>query len=325
MIQETSAFLGVVFTLTVAGNAAGQSQQQPMRSELPRSSRAAQAQQESGVRQRGTDDSPLVVKIQPDANNAAAIERDVKELDQKAINDRETIAINRRLVMLGNLQLVVFIGQLLVFGYQAYKLRETVNATVEQSRDMKASIAEATRSASAMEAVAGNAAISARMATESVATVRERTAQQMRAYVSVLVGGAVYQEREKNLRFEAKPVIVNAGHTPAHNVGYRARAAVLSVPLPEDFPFALPEKVIGAAVLGPQQNVVLSAIVDDYCDDRIVADVKKASGNALYAWGEVTYDDVFSERRRTRFCQIMTWLPDGQTWGYYAPVHNDAD
>jgi hypothetical protein len=40
--------------------------------------------------------------------------------------------------------------------------------------------------------------------------------KELRAYVSVVVGSAVYQEREKNLRFEGKPLMVNTGRTPAY-------------------------------------------------------------------------------------------------------------
>src|SRR5262249_20928665 len=50
------------------------------------------------------------------------------------------------------------------------------------------------------------------------------TRAQLRAYLSVVIGTAVYQERDKNLRFEAKPTIVNTGQTPAYNVRYRIKA-----------------------------------------------------------------------------------------------------
>jgi len=139
----------------------------------------------------------------------------------------------------------------------------TRNATA-QSIDTKNSIAEASRAATAMESVATGIAASAKAAQESVATLRERTAAQMRPYLTVLIGTGVYQERGKNLKFEVKPLLVNSGHTPAHNVTYRAKAAVLDSPLPEDVVLNDPDHTLKSSfVLGPQQNITLNAIVDE--------------------------------------------------------------
>lgn len=81
----------------------------------------------------------------------------------------------------------------------------------DQSRDVLASLKEAARSAAAMEEVAKHIAVSAQAAKDSVAVVKERGAAQMRAYISVIIGGAVFQEREKNIRFEARPLMSITG------------------------------------------------------------------------------------------------------------------
>lgn len=96
-----------------------------------------------------------------------------------------------------------------------------------QSRDMKDSIAEAARAATAMENVAIHIETNAKAANDSVASLRERTAQQMRAYVGITPGNAIYQERNRNLHFEGQPAMVNTGHTPAHKVSYWAQSAIL--------------------------------------------------------------------------------------------------
>jgi hypothetical protein len=199
-----------------------------------------------------------------------------------------------------------------------------ISESISQSKSMERSTNEATRLASAMEVVAQEIAVSARAATESVAALKERTAQQMRAYLAVVIGSAVYQERSKGLKFEGKPLLVNTGHTPANRVSYRANAAILPVPVPEDFSFPLSDKVIGAAMLGPQQTAHLSGIVDDFCDDLEVDDIKICKGKGLYVWGIVTYEDIFGESRQTRFCQSIFWLGEGKVFGYYTPGHNDA-
>jgi hypothetical protein len=198
-------------------------------------------------------------------------------------------------------------------------------SSAAQSSDMRASIREAIRAATAMESVAEGISLNSQAAQNSVSTMRERTAMQMRAYVSVIVGIAVYQERDRQLRFEAKPVMVNNGNTPAHAVGYKAAAAILPLPIPEDFDFPLPDERRGAAPLGPHQTFIMSALVPDYVDDVEVELIKRGNGKALYVWGVVTYRDVFGEERQTRFGQTITWLrDDSNITGYYTERHNDA-
>jgi hypothetical protein len=191
---------------------------------------------------------------------------------------------------------------------------------------MERSIREATRLAASMENVARDIAISAQASVDSVATLKDRTARQIRAYLCVTFGSGVYQERDKNLKFEGKPVILNTGHTPAHKVTYSAQAAILSVPLSEDFAFPIPAVTgAAAAILGPQQNAVMSALVPDFCDDAEVEAIKHGAGKALYVWGIVTYEDVFGDGHYTKFAQAITWLPDNKIWSYYLTRHNEAN
>lgn len=206
------------------------------------------------------------------------------------------------------MQFAVFVLQLAVFGYQAWKLRETVEAAQAQSIDTKNSIAESARAATAMEGVSKSVAISAEAAKESVASIKERTAMQMRAYLTVVVGSAVYQEREKNVRFEGKPLLLNTGQTPAQKVGVKTRAAILPNPLPEEFDFSIPGPYPAGAVLGPGQNYMLSAIVSDFVEDGLVAGIKNGTaGRFLHVWGTVTYEDIFKQPHHTNFYQILTW------------------
>src|SRR6266849_5448269 len=104
-------------------------------------------------------------------------------------------------------------------GEQTDKL---IAENIAQSTSMQKSVAEAARLASAMEQVAKDIAVSSQAATASVSAI----GQQMRAYICVVIGSAVYQERTKNLRFQAVPSVVNAGLTPAHKVSFQADAAI---------------------------------------------------------------------------------------------------
>jgi hypothetical protein len=231
----------------------------------------------------------------------------------KFVEDHNTV-----IVAIGTLALAVFTWSL---------WRATLGmlrVASEQSADMKRSIAESSRASCAMEEVAKHMAVSAKAAIDSVVAVRERTAQQMRAYISVLVGRGFYQERGRNIKFEAQPVMLNSGHTPAYRVSYRAKAAILPVPLPDNFTFPRPESADTGAVLGAQQNFIMNAVVDSFCGDAEVETIKGGNGKALYVWGIVTYDDIDGVNRETKFCQCITWLPNGQIHGYHLHRHTNA-
>ena len=179
-----------------------------------------------------------------------------------------------------------------------------------------------------MERVAKHIEVSAQAATDSVAALKDRTAKQMRAYVAVIIGNGVYQERREgmgDLKFQAKPEIKNTGHTPAKNLRIQIKAAILPVPLPNDFGFPLSPRTEGAAMLGAQQTAMLSAVVDEFVPDEEVAAIKEGAARALYVWGLITYDDIFGESHSTKFCQWLTWLPNRTVFGYYIPGYNDGD
>jgi hypothetical protein len=184
---------------------------------------------------------------------------------------------------------------------------------------------EAAKLAHAMEATAKGIDASTKVGMDSVAIGTQRSAQQLRAYICVAVGGAFYQERAKNLKFIAQTLLINTGNTPAHKLGFRVKAAVLPVPLPEDFSFPLSSTTAGSMVVGPgpQQGITLTAMVDDFVPDQDVDAIKIADGRALYIWGIIEYEDVFKQQQTTRFCQLLHWIGD-RVMGTYIPRHNDA-
>jgi hypothetical protein len=237
-------------------------------------------------------------------------------------HDKSIVAVFTVVLAISTIGLWLATNRLWKAGERQMELVER-NA-VQHSGDMQASITEATRAASAMEDVAKAAAESAKLAAENVITIRERTAAQMRAYISVSIGTAVYQDREKELKFEAKPILINFGHTPAYNVTFNSRAKILPFPLPDDFDFPLSGDPGGVGVLGPQQQFILNAIVDDFVDNREIEDIKIMKGKALFIWGIITYRDAFGAGRETKFCHHMIWHPNGQIGGYYNKRHNEA-
>lgn len=75
------------------------------------------------------------------------------------------------------------------------------------------------------------------------------------------------------------------------------------------------------------RNVSLleGGVVDDPAPDQDVEGIKAhASGKALYAWGIVTYEDIFGTSHKTEFCQSYVWFPDGKIFGFFTPGRNRA-
>lgn len=156
--------------------------------------------------------------------------------------------------------------------------------------------------------------------------------RELRAYLTVIIGQATYQERRKpedggDLRFEACPVVVNKGQTPARKIKVKTRAAIFPVPLPRET--HLPEgydEDTGESILGPGQDAILFGIVDGFCQDAEVQSIKRNGGvRGLYVWGLITYEDVFGDSHYTRFCQQIYWDLKGNVRGLYIPTRNDAD
>ena len=167
---------------------------------------------------------------------------------------------------------------------------------------------------------------------QSVSASDEVSKRELRAYLTVAIGEAIFQQRrpQKNggdLKFESRPLIVNTGRTPARQIVFKARAAIMPLPLPKTvhLPDA-PDQDAAGSILGPQQTAFLSGIVDGFCADNEVDSIKYTSGDkALYVWGLVTYEDVFGEEHHTRFCQQIYWDLKDNVRGHYVPGRNDAN
>ncbi len=129
----------------------------------------------------------------PTVKTQTETEQDATDRKEKATNDRYIVELT------GILAIIAFL-QLLVYTYQAKKLRETVKSAGEQSEAMERHIGEAARSANAMEKI--------------VSTIEQGNRDVLRAYLTVTIGNALYQERregQSDLKFEGKPNLVNTG------------------------------------------------------------------------------------------------------------------
>jgi hypothetical protein len=167
---------------------------------------------------------------------------------------------------------------------------------------------------------------------QTVSASEEVSKRELRAYLTVVIGEAVYQERRSeekggDLMFECRPILINTGQTPARKITFKARAAVMTAPLPKEIHLPdAPDQGIGGSILGPQQNAHMSALVDGFRPDNEVENIKRGLGDkALYVWGRVTYEDVFGESHFTLFCQHIYWDLKNNVRGHYIPGRNDAD
>jgi hypothetical protein len=267
---------------------------------------------------RGTTQSPLVVTLEPSPSADAERAEAEREKRTQASNEARIVRATD-FIAIGTLVLALATILLWIYTYRLWKTSsDAARASDKAARDQ---LEQVTRSASAMETVA--------MATQNNAALfQQMLAKQARAYGAVLVGGATYQERNKNIRFAAGSVLVNSGMTPAHRVRHRARAAIMPHPLPDDFDFPLPDETDGGPILNPREQYTFQTLVPDYVPDEDVAAIKLTNGKALYAWGEVAYDDAFGESHKTKFCHTFAWFgtnPDGTPpTGYYDRRHNEA-
>jgi hypothetical protein len=147
--------------------------------------KAKQPSKQLATDERGTEKSPLIVKQTVIPKTDEEIKREEEERKEKSENDRDIVQLTAALA-------AIALGQLAIYAYQAHKLRQTVKSAGEQSEAMNRHIGEAARSANAMEKIAE--------------TIQEGNREIMRAYLSVVIGSAVYQERQEGKKFEGKPL-----------------------------------------------------------------------------------------------------------------------
>ena len=197
----------------------------------------------------------------------------------------------------------------------------------EQSADMKASIAEASRAATAMRDVADGVNASANAANENLAVFKDASLRQMRAYLTVNLGGVVPQDKTTAYRFEVRMILENTGNTPAYKVRSATRIDIFPFPLPDDF--VLPDVPLAnsSSILGPHQHLILTGgIAREIYSDEDVNEIEFGIHKKLFVYGRVAYEDAFGVQRQTNFFQIVTWLKGGDKFmSLVMPDHNDAD
>jgi hypothetical protein len=157
---------------------------------------APNAQQSAKPDQRGTPSQPLTVNIVPTAEQKAVAEEEKANAELKAADERKLIKYTGYLVVVGIVQFLIFVLQLIAFGYQAYKLRQTVDTSEK-----------------------------------AIATTREIGEAQVRAYVKIKSASIFFlgDEAAPSVQVEA----VNSGQSPALNFVWTPEVHYLPEHAPE--------------------------------------------------------------------------------------------
>ena len=282
----------------------------PPKAEQKNQTYTKENQQPTSTDKRGTENSPLFIKVVPPLSVQPSSAEHAQQRNEYTSSEWWLVWVT-----------------LCLAGITAILARYTAKlwgATKSLAEDAK-QVAE--RQAGEMQKSLRIAQESADAAKKMAVTMDDTAKRQLRAYLSVMVGTALYQDRAQGRKFKGMPRVVNIGQTPAHKVAYRSSAAIMPRELPVDFTFPLPDEPSGSGVLGPHQTFDMGRAIDDFCPDAEVGDIKIGKGKILHIWGIVTYTDVFGHDWNTKFCQSFIFGNDGkeeQVFGFYNERHNDA-
>jgi hypothetical protein len=202
------------------------------------------------------------------------------------------------------------------------------NFAQQQGEDMKASIAEAARAATAMNKLADAVAENAKAANESLTVFKDSNVRQWRAYATMGLGGVVPQDKATGYRFEVRMSLNNVGLTPAYKLKTYARLVVLPSPVPDNLQLPIPDLIaidIPGDTVGPHQQFVVSAVADRILSDDEVNAVSNTLTQRLYVFGRVTYEDNFGIGRTTNFFQAINFMKDKSFMSENMTTGNTSD
>jgi hypothetical protein len=230
--------------------------------------------------QRGTTNSPMIVKIQPTPKTEAEAEQDAKDRAEKAANDQAIRQTNRNLVVIGCLQLAVFVGQLVVFGYQAAKLRRSI---VAAERAARASVLQA------------NALVHSELAVVRVREIRIKPHNQ-----PDISSGPPPEDTEISVKF------FNYGRTPAFPLRISLGTAVVDA-LTGEPKYTWIREYGPGEVLAEDREFLVEGYrikITDYSMTRELLDTHKVS---LWFFGKFEFEDLLGNEDTWKFC--FGWLP----------------
>lgn len=195
-------------------------------------------------------------------------------------------------------------------------------------------VAEAARSALAMEGVDASMAKNVTKLGETVNINREIADRQKllgelqsRPYLSVLFNKMIPQDLQTGTRFEPEMALRNDGLTPAYKVTYSIAADVLPHPISPTFDFPYPEILPSrsVSVIGRGQHKLMSAVVPKIYPLEESQQIALGIGQRIHVWGRVDYEDALHNPHFVEFSQSFAWRGPDTVIGYDTARHNDSD
>ncbi|MGB8992621.1 MAG: hypothetical protein WCD80_11260 [Desulfobaccales bacterium] len=220
-----------------------------------------------------------------------------------------------------NWLLALFSGLLVWFNYRLWKATEKLwGASQDQSIAMNQSINEAMRSANAMQRVARSMEISTQTAAENVEIFKDVREKQLRPWVlvdTVIITNVINPSIVETSKItDYKPtgaqiinpkigpqaliLIKNSGPTPAINLKHWGSICVKEYPLKSDLPVKRRDLAETKATIASQGINTLPVHWPDPLTTEQITELKKGT-LVIYVHGEITYTDIFSKNRTTRY------------------------
>lgn len=193
--------------------------------------------------------------------------------------------------------------------------------------------------------LATRAATKAANAAVDQVRVTDRTAkQQLRAYVAVhSEGGSFGFPPPDGGTYQARVPVINRGQTPAFNMRFVTKIAILPFPRPEisifsEYNLVFDEQQTNSdRVWFPMEVGDITAISDEELTWKEYVRVLHSDTQKVYVFGIIEYEDVFGDTHFTRFFQWIVPRVDlshSQPWdvepnasvaGVRPPYDNDAN
>lgn len=250
-------------------------------------SKSTSAQQPAKADQRGTDTLPRVVKVMPTNQTDAEAAKESAERENKEAADWWLVKLTGALALIGAIQIFVF-------GLQARRLRQTVDAMGRQEKISGDSVEQMRRSA---DATAKSAEVSERALT---------TTQRALVFGTLHTTTHMTTKKGPTTAFSITAAWENSGATAATEV--RSAIALKIVPKADTIPFFENEARGGFSVLGPRVGKGYSTTVTVPLATMMATWQGKQD---VYVWARVEYRDLFSPTiHHHEFCVRVEWAVD---------------
>lgn len=253
---------------------------------------AQQPQQTPAADQRGTEQSPVVVRVVPGPPEQANAAQDEKDRREKADLDRKLVEYNGDLALYTKILAWFAFFQFLALGAQAYWLSRTVK-------------------------VSERAADAAKESADAVVS-------QLRAYIHVALAEPPTIDDERVLK--ATVHVKNTGQTPAYDAVIVSNIGIVSWPPPRPLETIFVDTEAPTVVRISLPSGEASANIPEMPNVTVAEEAGlRAGAYRIIVWGKVNYTDAFKNPRITRYALSVRWEGDNFGLPFIEPVGNSSD